>query len=55
MKEYQTFDSLPLDLFDSDSSRFNLQFTTGNAINTADLFFIPDQSVNSLSMKLKAD
>ena len=28
MKEYQTFDSLALDLFDADSSRFNLQFTT---------------------------
>ena len=55
LKEYETYDSFPLDLFDADSSRFNLQFTTGNAINTADLFFIPDQSVNSLSMKSKAD
>ena len=28
LKEYQTYDSLALDLFDADSSRFNLQFTT---------------------------
>ncbi len=56
MKEYRTFDSLSLvDLFDPDSSHFNLQFTTGKAINTSDLFFVADQSGNSLSMKLKAD
>jgi YidC/Oxa1 family membrane protein insertase len=55
MKEYQTFESLPLDLFDVDSSRFNLQFTTGKEINTANLFFIADQRGNSLSLKLKAD
>lgn len=55
MKEYQTFESLPLDLFDVDSSRFNLQFTTGKEINTANLFFIADQRGSSLSLKLKAD
>ena len=55
LKEYQTFDSLALDLFDADSSRFNLQFTTGHNINTADLYFVADQRGNSLSMKLKAD
>ena len=55
LKEYQTFDSLALDLFDSDSSRFNLQFTTGHNINTADLYFVAEQSSNTLSMKLKAD
>ncbi|MEC7646214.1 MAG: membrane protein insertase YidC [Bacteroidota bacterium] len=56
MKEYRTFDSLSLvDLFDADSSRFNLQFTTGKVINTSNLFFIPNQRGNSLSMKLKAD
>ena len=55
MKEYQTYDSLPLDLFDSDSSRFNLQLTTQHSINTADLFFNANQTSNSLSMKLKAD
>lgn len=55
MKEYQTYDSLPLDLFYSDSSRFNLQLITKNSINTADLFFIADQRANSISMKLQAD
>ena len=55
LKEYQTFDSLALDLFDADSSRFNLQFTTGHNINTADLYFVAEQSKNTLSMKLKAD
>ena len=54
MKEYQTYDSLDLDLFDSDSSRFNLQLTTGKTINTSDLFFSADQRSNSLSMKLKS-
>ena len=55
LKEYQTYDSLPLDLYDADSSRFNLQFTTGHNINTSDLYFISDNSGSSLSMKLKAD
>ena len=55
LKEYQTFDSIALDLFDADSSRFNLQFTTGHNINTADLYFVAEQSSNTLSMKLKAD
>ena len=55
LKEYQTFDSLALDLFDSDSSRFNLQFTTGHNINTADLYFDAEQNSNTLSMKLKVD
>ena len=55
LKEYQTFDSLTLDLFDSDSSRFNLQFTTGQNINTSDLYFVAEQSSNTLSMKLMAD
>ncbi len=55
LKEFQTYDSLPLDLYDADSSRFNLQFTTGHNINTSDLYFISDNSGSSLSMKLKAD
>ncbi|MDP7567718.1 MAG: membrane protein insertase YidC [Flavobacteriales bacterium] len=55
LKEYQTYDSLPLDLYDADSSRFNLQFTTGYNINTSDLYFISDNSGSSLSMKLMAD
>jgi len=55
LKEYQTFDSLALDLFDADSSLFNLQFTTGHNINTADLYFVSEQWSNTLSMKLKVD
>ena len=55
LKEYQTYDSLALDLFDADSSRFNLHFTTGHSINTADLYFSAENNGNSLSMKLKAD
>ena len=52
MKEYQTFDSLPLDLFYADSSRFNLQFTTGEIINTENLFFTAEEGSNSLNMRL---
>ena len=55
LKEYQTYDSLVLDLFDADSSRFNLQFTTGPIINTADLYFVGTQNGNTLSMKLMVD
>ena len=53
LKEYKTFEGLPLDIFDADSSRFNLQFTTGNHINTANLYFIGKQIQNSISMKLE--
>ena len=52
MKEYQTFDSLPLDLFYADSSRFNLQFITGEIINTENRFFIAEEGSNSLNMRL---
>jgi YidC/Oxa1 family membrane protein insertase len=62
LKEYYTYDSIPsraklVDLFDSDplTSKFNLQFTTGHNINTADLYFDAEKDGNSLSMKLKAD
>ena len=55
LKEYQTHDSLELELFDADSSRFNLQFTTGHNINTADLYFKAEHYSNTLSMKLFAD
>ncbi len=55
MKDYQTFDSLPLNLFDADSSRFNLQFTTGKTINTTNLYFNARESGQSLIMTLKVD
>ncbi len=55
LKEFQTSDSLPLQLFDADSSRFNLKFTVGNPIETENLFFSSKQNGNSLSMKLIVD
>ena len=43
LKKYQTYDSLPLSLFDGDSSRFGLEFYTQDLkfINTNDLYFKP--------------
>ena len=57
LKEYQTSDSLPLNLVDKDSSSFNLQFFSENRfINTEDLYFTPnDHSKNSVKMKLMAE
>ena len=55
LKEFQTSDGLPLQLFDADSSRFNLKFTIGDPIETENLFFSSKQNGNSLSMKLIAD
>ena len=55
LKEFQTSDGLPLQLFDADSSRFNLKFTVGDPIETENLFFSSKQNGNSLSMKLIAD
>lgn len=52
LKEYKTYDSLSLDLFNADSSKFNLQFSTGHNINTSELYFIPEHTNNKLSMKL---
>ena len=55
LKEYQTYDSLPLELFNSDSSIFNLQFTTGHNINTSDLYFKHLEITDGLSMRLEID
>ena len=42
LKKYQTFDSLPLLLFDGDSTIFALQFFAENrSINTGELYFNP--------------
>ncbi len=42
LKKYQTFDSLPLYLFDGDSTIFALQFFADNRrINTGELYFQP--------------
>lgn len=60
LKEYRTHDSLPLFLFDADSSAFALLFDTehNRTINTGDLYFQPaDQASkngNALAMRLYA-
>jgi len=42
LKKYHTYDSLPLILFDGDSTVFALQFFAGNrGINTGELYFQP--------------
>ena len=59
MKEYVTYDSIPVYLIQNGNSTFNLNFgTTDNRIlNTGDLYFEPTVSANGdnkvLSMKLK--
>ena len=57
LKDYQTSDSLPLNLIDKDSSAFNITFfSEGNRIiNTEDLYFqAANQSDQSVSMRLMA-
>ncbi|MGW8314303.1 MAG: membrane protein insertase YidC [Bacteroidales bacterium] len=45
LKQYQTYDSLPLLLFDGDSTIFALQFFADNRrINTGELYFVPEIS-----------
>ena len=63
LKEYQTFDSLPLNLFDGDSTIFALQFFAENrGINTGELYFQPSiitssddqgRSFQQLTMKME--
>ncbi|MDP2724264.1 MAG: membrane protein insertase YidC [Bacteroidales bacterium] len=66
VKDYQTYDSLPLILIEPESSRFGLSFFAGNRIiNTENLYFTPsstepDIQVNgdntlNFSMRLYAD
>jgi len=65
LKQYQTHDSLPLLLFDGDSTVFALQFfSDGRMINTGDLYFIPEtraatdeegRNFRELSMVARAD
>ncbi len=59
VKNYQTYDSLPLHIIKDKNASFNINFgTTDNRIlNTKDLLFIPSKTKNGentvLSMKLK--
>jgi len=62
LKEFQTYDSLPLNLFNPDKSYFGLTFFAANRIiNTDELFFQPVWNNNStdgnrsLSMRLYTD
>jgi len=62
LKDYQTHDSLPLNLFDGDSTIFALQFFANNrGINTGELYFQPSirkanddegRSFQELTMKM---
>ena len=57
LKDYQTTDSLPLNLIDRDSSAFNIIFfSEGNRIiNTQDLYFKSvDKSDRSVAMRMMA-
>ncbi len=53
LKNFRTFDSIPLLLFTKDSSEFNLSFFSNNrSINTADLYFdaiYPNESLKTKS------
>jgi YidC/Oxa1 family membrane protein insertase len=49
LKKYQTHDSLPLILFDGDSTIFGLNFFARNrSINTNELFFNPSETGNEI-------
>lgn len=48
LKNYETFDSLPVVLLDPNTSRFGLSFFSNNRIiNTQDLYFTPSQNIDS--------
>jgi YidC/Oxa1 family membrane protein insertase len=49
LKDYQTYDSLPLILFDGDSTVFGFTFFARNrSINTNELFFTPDRKESEI-------
>ena len=49
LKKYRTYDSLPLILFDGDSTVFGLNFFAKNrSINTNELFFSPTRTENEI-------
>ena len=59
-KKYTTYTGEELEIFNSDSSVFNLNFSTGISINTKDLFFKPifynsSEKQNSVTMRLSID
>jgi YidC/Oxa1 family membrane protein insertase len=57
LKEYVTYDSRPLILFDKDNSRFDLTLVTSNnrVLNTSEMYFTPvKQEENAITMRLEA-
>ena len=55
-KKYKTYDGEELKIFNSDSSLFNLNFSTGISINTSELFFKPTQiSDQEITLRLDVD
>jgi YidC/Oxa1 family membrane protein insertase len=54
LKDYQTFDSLPLILFKGDSSVFGFEFNTEDlrTLNTADLMFVPVKPAGNDSIRV---
>ncbi|MEE2953668.1 MAG: membrane protein insertase YidC [Bacteroidota bacterium] len=53
LKDYTTYDGDELELFDADSSIFNLRFTTGQTINTKELIFeMYNQTKDEINMRL---
>ena len=59
-KKYTTYTGEELEIFNTDSSVFNLNFSTGISINTKDLFFKPiyntsEGSNNAITMRLAID
>ena len=56
LKEYQTYDSLPLISFDPETSIFDLSFFSNNRIiNTSQLYFEPYVNGNQVSMRAYVD
>ena len=56
LKEYQTYDSLPLISFDPETSVFELSFFSNNRIiNTSQLYFEPYVNGNEIAMRAYAD
>ena len=55
-KKYKTYNGEDLKIFNSDSSLFNLNFSTGISINTSELFFKPTQiSDEEITLRLDVD
>ena len=54
VKKFSTYDNRELEIFKSDSSSFNLNFSTGISINSKDLFFkVVESSSKKITMRLE--